>query len=197
MDKAKGGRPTKKTPCVVQGVSTLDDLGIEYTQSHRWQAISRLPARAFNDHIAECRRKLIFDMWLACHTQQEIADAVGIHKDTVSEEMELRRNLDKCPKSDKLTATFQEPDWVPPLYDIWTFAKNPDLKHFGNTHSLIVENLIYTFTEPPETNVSQSRRCAGTIIRRLPGSLCRLPSPVTQLQAASCCGSPAPPTPPR
>src|SRR5882724_3097855 len=31
---------------------SLDDLGIDHNQSHRWQAIARLPAPKFEEHIA-------------------------------------------------------------------------------------------------------------------------------------------------
>ena len=41
MDKAKGGRPGK-TDSIVQSV-TLDDLGIEPTQSMRWQRMASVP----------------------------------------------------------------------------------------------------------------------------------------------------------
>ena len=33
---------------------------------------------------------------------------VGVHKDTISERMKECRNLDKCPKSDKLSALFED-----------------------------------------------------------------------------------------
>lgn len=54
-DKAKGGQPYQKksTPCTMQGVETLADLGIEYTQSHRWQKMAEMPEDVFEEHIRE------------------------------------------------------------------------------------------------------------------------------------------------
>ena len=49
----------------------------------------------------EARDKRIFDMWLACHTQEEIAKKEEVHKDTVSE---ICREMADLPKSDKPAA---------------------------------------------------------------------------------------------
>ncbi len=38
---------------------------------------------------------------MACHTQQEIAEFVGVHKDTINE---ICRNLADLPESDKAAA---------------------------------------------------------------------------------------------
>jgi DNA-binding XRE family transcriptional regulator len=68
------------------------------------------------------------DMWLQCCTQEEIAEAVGVHKDTISEEIELCRKLDTCLKSDKLLALCQDAEFETPIYNVWTFAqKEPPL----------------------------------------------------------------------
>ena len=96
----------------------------------------------------EERERIIKDMWLACYTQEEIADVVGMTHKSISNKLEDMVNLDKCPKGTKLSAEYQETDWTPPLYDMWTFAKNANHKHFGNTHVGIVDNLLYTFTKP-------------------------------------------------
>jgi len=61
----------------------------------------------------EARNKRIFDLWLACWTQQEIADAVGITKqavDLVCQEMANLPKLDKLDQSSADHATdFQTP----------------------------------------------------------------------------------------
>jgi Predicted transcriptional regulators len=93
-------------------------------------------------------KKTIFDMYLTCHTQDEIADEVGLHKDTISERMKECRNLDKCPKSDKLSALFED-DFVPPLYNVWRFSKSSNsVAHFGESEQTIVENLLWLYTKP-------------------------------------------------
>lgn len=55
---------------------------------------------------------------LACHTEQEIADAVGIAKMTVSEKLQtLCTEKFLGTKLYKLSL-FQEDEWTPPLYDV-------------------------------------------------------------------------------
>lgn len=56
MAKDVGGRPPK-TYCNVQQVSTstLTDLGIERTQSHRWQTIASLPDETFEAHVSRVK----------------------------------------------------------------------------------------------------------------------------------------------
>ena len=42
------------------------------------------------------------------HTQQEIADAVGMARKTVDDRLISLADLDKCPKSPKIAALFEE-----------------------------------------------------------------------------------------
>ena len=68
---------------------------------------------------------------------QEIADAVGVDQSEVARECKELCKTETFPKSIKLSA-LHETDFDPPLYDIWTFKKNANHKHFGNTHVGIV-----------------------------------------------------------
>jgi DNA-binding CsgD family transcriptional regulator len=96
--------------------------------------------------LREERKQTIFDMWMACHTQQEIGDVVGLTKQQISE---LCPVLEELPKSDKVAARFQEPDFKPPIYNVWAFAKKTNTTaHFGNSEQQILENLLYLYTEP-------------------------------------------------
>jgi hypothetical protein len=52
MDKAKGGRPSEKTPSVAEGVSTLRDLGISEKQSSQWQRLAAVPEPQFEAALA-------------------------------------------------------------------------------------------------------------------------------------------------
>lgn len=93
----------------------------------------------------EARNKRIFDLWLACYTQGEIAEMVGVTKETVSEVCQKMANL---PESDKLTASHLT-DFDPPLYNIWKQQeKSNGTKHFGNTESRWLDNLLYLYTQP-------------------------------------------------
>ncbi len=92
------------------------------------------------------RDKQIFDMWLACHTQQEIADTVGCTKETVSEI--VCQKTEKLQKSDKPSATHQT-DFTIPLYNVWKYKECAEQsEHSGKTNVKIVDNLLYLYTEP-------------------------------------------------
>lgn len=58
-------------------------------------------------------------MWLACYTQEEIAEEVGIGRTTVTELTQELCKLEAFPKS-TVSAQYAEPDWAPPLYTVWT-----------------------------------------------------------------------------
>ena len=61
--------------------------------------------------LREQRRETIRALWLACHTQQEIADAVGVTDQTIANEVETL-NLEALPKLEKLAALHEDADWV-------------------------------------------------------------------------------------
>ena len=42
------------------------------------------------------------------HTQQEIADAVGMAQQSLADRLKVLPDLDKCPKSVKIAALFEE-----------------------------------------------------------------------------------------
>jgi len=84
----------------------------------------------------DARNKRIFDLWLACYTQQEIADAVGVHKDTVNE---ICRNSADLPESDKPAANHHA-DFTPPFYNVWkqqtkTNGKSPKSRCDPGSHA--------------------------------------------------------------
>jgi len=55
----EGGRPEKKQlqNATVSQKPKLEDLGIEKTQSHRWQLMADIPEDKFEQHIAETKEK--------------------------------------------------------------------------------------------------------------------------------------------
>lgn len=64
-------------------------------------------------------------------------------KDTLSDFSE------GVPKNLKVQSLFNDTDFTPPLYNIWTFAKKSNaVSHFGNSEQRIVDNLLYLYTEP-------------------------------------------------
>jgi hypothetical protein len=100
--------------------------------------------------LREQRDETIRSMWLACASVTEIADAVGVTAETVNQRIGDIQKAEALPKSEQLTARYAEPDWTPPLFDIWNPGKksSAQLGHYGNTCMEFVDNLLYTFTEP-------------------------------------------------
>jgi DNA-binding CsgD family transcriptional regulator len=93
------------------------------------------------------RKQKIIDSWLACETNEDIAESLGMSvkpvKNTLSDFSET------LPKSLKVLADFSDSDFTPPLYNVWRFSKlKNDVAHFGNSEQTIVENLLYLYTEP-------------------------------------------------
>lgn len=69
--------------------------------------------------LREKRKQQIFDMYLAAYTQEEIAEAVGLSQMEVSREIEeLSNNLEVLPKSLKLHAFFNDPEFETPICNV-------------------------------------------------------------------------------
>jgi transcriptional regulator with XRE-family HTH domain len=93
----------------------------------------------------EARNKRIFDLWLACHTQEEIAEAVGISKMEVSRTC---NEMAELPESYKPIAAHQV-DFDVPLYNVWKQQeKTAGASHYGNSDVRWVDNLLYLYTQP-------------------------------------------------
>lgn len=96
----------------------------------------------------EARNKRIFDMWMACYTQQEIADAVGIPRKTVDDTFGEFGDVSKLAKSDQSSAEHAT-DFTQPIYNIWKQQeKTNGSSHFGNSEVRWVDNLLYFYTKP-------------------------------------------------
>ena len=98
--------------------------------------------------LREKRKQKIFDMYLACYTQEEIAEDLEVDQKTVGNEIEVIGKMETLPKFLKVNAAFND-DFDTPLYNVWTFAKKTNsVSHFGNSEQRILENLIYLYTQP-------------------------------------------------
>jgi DNA-binding XRE family transcriptional regulator len=87
-------------------------------------------------------------MWLACYTQQEIADSVGITKQAVEQVCQETAGLPKLDKVDQ-SAAEHATDFTPPIYNIWKQQeKTNGSSHFGNSEVRWVDNLLYLYTKP-------------------------------------------------
>ena len=73
----------------------------------------------------------VFDLYLACFTQQEIAERLDISQQTVSAALPDSATL---PNPVKLQAEHSV-DFNVPIYNVWKEQKNKiGAEHFGNTH---------------------------------------------------------------
>jgi len=82
-----------------------------------WQKLKVLAEEILgNCHMAEIkhsRRLPRANLWLACWTEEEIAEAVGAPQQTVSDQTKELPKLATWPKSVVL-AEYREPEWTPP-----------------------------------------------------------------------------------
>jgi DNA modification methylase len=82
-------------------------------------------------------------MWLACATQEEIAEAVGVPRQTIDD---WTKDFAEMSKSD--ISAFPS-GFEPPIYNVWKQqSKSNAVSHFGNSEARWVENLLYLYTDP-------------------------------------------------
>jgi hypothetical protein len=94
----------------------------------------------------DARNTRTFELWLACYTQEEIAETIGVTKETVSEI--ISQKTADLPESDKPHALHQV-DFDPPLYNIWKQqTRSHGASHYGNSDVCWVDNLLYLYTQP-------------------------------------------------
>jgi len=115
----------------------------------------------------DLRDRRIFDLWMACHTQEEIADRVGITQQAVAQVLQETAKLPSLVKlhnfassdvegvlkkaltKERVAAAEHATDFETPIYNVWKFKKkNNQVNHFGNTEVTIVDNLLYLYTNP-------------------------------------------------
>ena len=76
--------------------------------------------------------KKIFDLWLACWTQEEIAEECGCSQPTVVETLKDSIGIGNLSESDKAVASHAV-DFDPPLYNVWKQReKTKGLEHFDS-----------------------------------------------------------------
>lgn len=89
-----------------------------------------------------------FDLWLACHTQEEIAERLDIAKATVNNWISDSFSFGKLAKNEQ-SAAEHATDFEPPIYNIWKQQeKTAGASHFGNSEVRWVDNLLYLYTSP-------------------------------------------------
>ena len=97
----------------------------------------------------EARDKRIFAKWLACWTQDEIGESEGLSQAQTNGILSEFPILEKLIKSVQTLALYSEPDWKPPIYNVWKQQeKTTGVKHFGNSEVRWLDNLLYLYSEP-------------------------------------------------
>lgn len=99
----------------------------------------------------EARNKRIFEMWLACYTQQEIADALGCDRVEVTRLIDsfVHNGESSVLNKTEVAAAEHATDFEPPIYNVWKQqSKSEGSNHFGNSEVRWVDNLLYLYTNP-------------------------------------------------
>jgi hypothetical protein len=109
------------------------------------------------------RDRRIFEMWMQCYTQEEIAEAVGIPQRTVADNISGNGNIAEFAKTDRAAAEHAT-DFEPPIYNIWKQQTKTDAgKHFGNSEVRWVDNLLYLYTQPFDTVIDPFAGSGSTL----------------------------------
>lgn len=99
----------------------------------------------------EARDRRIFDLWLACWTQDEIAEAVGVDQKYVDRTLHGFSQFGESAvltKNDRAAAEHAV-DFTAPVYNIWKQQeKTAGSDHFGNSEVRWLDNLLYLYTQP-------------------------------------------------
>ena len=114
-------------------------------------AVSRDAVERWTKDVRRTEREALqakaWDMWLDCATQTEIADAIGVEQQTVSNWIqEIRKR-----------GNFVEPPASRQHFDIWQFATADkdagQQSYFGALPPQVVENLLWFFSDPGDVVV--------------------------------------------
>lgn len=99
--------------------------------------------------LREERKQKIFDMWMSCYSQEEIAATVELSRQAIDKEIKTYAISGSLSEGGESRDFSQDADYAPPHFNIWTFGKKTNgVSHFGNSEQRIVDNLLYLYTEP-------------------------------------------------
>jgi hypothetical protein len=129
-----------------------------------------VPERTIRDWLSRidkdtkaARNKRIFDLWMACYTQQEIAEHEGLSREAISDITSSFGSFGNLAETTKATALHQV-DFEVPIYNVWKQqSKSGNLNHFGNSEVKFVDNLLYLYTKPFDIVVDPFAGSGSTI----------------------------------
>lgn len=99
----------------------------------------------------ESRNRRIFELWLACWTQKEIADECDCSQQEVDKQIKsfTTDGTSAIYGKTQRAAAEHATDFDPPIYNIWNQQKKSNgSSYFGNTEIRWLDNLLYLYTEP-------------------------------------------------
>jgi 16S rRNA G966 N2-methylase RsmD len=96
------------------------------------------------DEKEKRNRQTIYDMYMACYTQEEIAKEVEVDVATINRRIAgFLQNGNFADLQNFRNFEHRK------IYTIWNFDKaNNQVKHFGNIPPEIIDNLLYYYTKP-------------------------------------------------
>lgn len=95
----------------------------------------------------EARDRRIFDLWLACWTQEQIASELSVSQGEIAKIIP-NGDIAVLNKTDRASADHST-EFAPPLYNVWKQQeKTNGSGHFGNSEVRWLDNLLYLYTQP-------------------------------------------------
>ena len=133
--KIYGSVPTSETEDAL-----IEALSVNKRTLSRWLSSYKHDAKAEMD-------AKIFDLWLRCYTEREIADRCEIPQKTVDRKIESLSHLGHLSKMTQNDANYASDEWFP--YNVWTkLLKTNEVSHPGNTEVTFVDRLLWAYTGP-------------------------------------------------
>jgi len=114
------------------------------------KTFARMTEQKAKQQDEEATRK-IFDMHLACYTQEAIAHSLKMPRQTVTDK--IADFAENGQLSDLgIFGNFEQDEPEKSgrrIYTVWNFPKaNNEVRHFGNIPPEIIDNLLYLYTDP-------------------------------------------------
>ena len=106
----------------------------------------------------EKKKETAFSLWMACCTQDEIAESVEMTQPVITGWQD--DFINKCQEHNFIKSA----DFDPPIYNVWKQQnKSNAVNHFGNSEPRWLENLLYLYTNPADIIVDPFAGSGSTI----------------------------------
>lgn len=132
----------EKKRYAIQWWNVLPENEILETLSISSKSFSRYTSDKKKQFDAD-QKEQIFDLWMKCMTEQQIAEHCDISRQTIN------REIAGFAQNGQVSEMGNFRNFEPQVYDIWKFHKaTNEVRHFGNIPPEIIDNLLYFFTNP-------------------------------------------------